>query len=1741
MYVNQIDNIIDKILDKLYLDGISKDKVFKTIVDKQITNFVEYRPQINTFIQQFVTSIDTTEIHKLINNRENINKVMEIIQRYTAYYYFLSLAYYYAGTQKEYRNNLIQYTKLQADSTFVIKNFFDTENNYQVISFYKIIKDIAKILLMTDLQKKTLNQSDVKGALNFLGGLERTDIDNYLLIVKKNAQKEDTVEINVHNLLKFIVFGDIYRNQEQHLIFEILTETEESKHEYTYIDIVVTSSDLYDLENFKQVFVGEENMEIMAKDLYNLVNESAKPIVVDTADKKNTHLMGLNMIIPIVDDFLRYHKDSERLDTESEKKFILPLINKSNAKNIQMLLLTQQRKKKENTKAQLIVNKIDVISDLYSETVKKNKDLERDVKKFFQGPMSYRKAVLYNYLDELKVINKIIHQGKRVMEGNEYFLELMHSNNHAYFNFKDFQKYGTIVTIESNRPIKMMRYSNIEHQKQMPKQELDVRTGIADTHINLVGIAIHPFEQTPLECVSKENLINIYDLAITYHVGDQTKTYKCTNGYIGFLKIIKYFYVGAIVLDSDSMSAGSILRMDYTEIKKLNPSLKDKVIYWIYDIEKDIYRLDNYENIKAQNFQEQIKYMNAKIYDDILMLLSKKLVNLIHSRLSDSVWQIEGLIESFVTINKLNIKRDDIREMIIKEYLHTKQIRSIAIYQPTEQDKISLPVYEYHPHHKIFRIKINTINPIHPIEHKILEAYRPVGTKGGPAPDQLALLKSEAQCKHIIEWKALRKIRLEGLNKYNMALTEFLGKYVTETVDLDFICKICGQILPIKQYVQDGSYDNVNQKFVTSYTPPDILLEDVKEYQKYSFIIKFLDNLISRMSLITGTNMLLGTTTSIRQKRKALVKIIIDIINRHNSINLKKKVPDEERINNLAKKFNIDKDYDSVFFFELDESILHPGTTGSSSPGSLDLNRLKINNMLLYFLLIFIVELNGTQISMMSFDKIANIYTFLKYGDKMFGNLLIRKNVTDAETVPIMNYPVLCYLIFSISYFLIKYKLWYYPESGQRRTRETQTGGVVPNTAGRSFNPVIAKVIIHSFVDIINSISLDANKMPGDYIYLLTTSKFYTQLNRVFKNPEIIKLLQQNHSKYNTETIPVVDALKLPAKIMPYTLTNPAPYKLTTRKLPSLKISNGIRFDIPDKHILYTYLDYPSDITNCPTGDNHKWDGMNAQTKNISCQKCNEELPNVWGEINRFTEAFYFELQKIAQRRCLDGRKHDFVVTNGILICSLCKKKGESKYTHTELDLLNDNLHKLEDQNTSQKLQQTTVDVSVIETQNVSIDELITNLIAQYEKEIKGKSYMGASHIVDKLIRQIEQFVNPTDNLVGGDKSYPIYLKDDVYIISHAYNGAPFPEPIIFVQHEKRITFQENHSHFKTDVYSYTDNRAGHVDVFYDAVSLELIGYKEKHKEYITVTKSNNYLVIRHSMKDRILKLGYASKYIDVSESFNQNKKFIKDPSINYHTILNNLIKEHVLRTRLIIDKVMSLLSRIKYYQDQAESQSQYLVTSKAMTKLIDKYGKLFLTKSFKWDEQIFSTWQQIRNTFSSKPVNWKETNVTYHPSPTITIFVSADVVNQYDQTSNFMIYYLMNSLIKILEDNPDKSTSLSIIQLYISIINYAFELYNMDEYKNASELKRFTYILNGSTFMVDLLKKGQGLDQSRQLEEDLESQAQAAELDDLKAVPTEEEIDELEDLKEEAEALDVETIYDEDEGDEYREAGDEE
>nr|URM62293.1 hypothetical protein [Mimivirus sp.] len=376
--------------------------------------------------------------------------------------------------------------------------------------------------------------------------------------------------------------------------------------------------------------------------------------------------------------------------------------------------------------------------------------------------------------------------------------------------------------------------------------------------IDIVGLALGPFIDGPIQCVKKDNMVDIREINIQYIKNGEKIEFSSDNGYEIFMKIIKY-----ILIDTISVEFEPVFRIynDFSQVSNMNQDIFNKIIYWTYDVSLDVYDMDTYENTKSNSFQETIKIMNAKIYDRIILLLNRKLQDIVEANTFLPFSKIEMMVEMYSTVNRLFLKQNDKRELLIKKYLQNKQIDASKIYQPQES-KIEMPIYEPIIDNKSLIIKIDTVNPLHPQEYIQLQAY------SRTTKDKNVIARSEGKCKHESEWNEINKIKTQNLNKYNSQMTLFIEKFSLETTQLDYVCKICGQILPLKQYVQDGSFDNNTQKFVTAYVPSDIPLEEIREYTKYKLSIRYLDALINRVSLITSTNMLVGPSTQTRQKEK---------------------------------------------------------------------------------------------------------------------------------------------------------------------------------------------------------------------------------------------------------------------------------------------------------------------------------------------------------------------------------------------------------------------------------------------------------------------------------------------------------------------------------------------------------------------------------------------------------------------------------------------------------------------------------------------------------------------------------------------------------------------------------------------------------------------------------------------------------------------------------------------------------
>ena len=479
---------------------------------------------------------------------------------------------------------------------------------------------------------------------------------------------------------------------------------------------------------------------------------------------------------------------------------------------------------------------------------------------------------------------------------------------------------------------------------------------------------------------------------------------------------------------------------------------------------------------------------------------------------------------------------------------------------------------------------------------------------------------------------------------------------------------------------------------------------------------------------------------------------------------------------------------------------------------------------------------------------------------------------------------------------------------------------------------------------------------------------------------------------------------------------------------------------------------------------------------------------DVSGDIDTTIDAYYFAMQQVAKKMCLNGQ---FV----------CK----DHYTKQDLDELQKQLN-------SNKL------IQEAATQVVQEDTLYDDLFNSYKKNYPNL-YGSQEALIDKFINVLKEVLG--DNDLGID-TYPVYLDKDVFIVKKDYKGILLQQPYILTND---MHFRQDHPFFKTDVYYYVDRD---IEIYYDTITLRFLGYKEKHKDYVLSDIHNNYLVINSSIKEKMELLGYETRYIDIKSMLAASEPLFTEKKEAYYYVIDNLIQDHIGKTKIIVDKFNYLISKIiNYDPTKEETVDEPLLASLKIDTIIKKY---YLLKII--DEKMFSmwfdNWDKIQNDFEPYPVDW--TKSTLEPSQ----YVNSETINYYDIGSNLMYYALTNQLIKVLDSISSRSNKINLASMFVEIINYIYELYNIDSFKNILEIKRFDQILHGNYMTIDLLAKGQGLNQSKALEENL------AEMQEEEIELTPEDKDELEDLEEEAEALDVEPDEDEEDEADYEAGADE-
>lgn len=479
MYINKIDDFVDKVIDDYY-NMLTSQKGIEKIINE--LNFVKYQSDLNDIFKKYISSINMNDIKDTVSNNDILNKIIEVVKKYITIYTFLFIGFTFKGTDTIYANNIIEFSKNQPEYGFKIEEFFNSESNASIVELYSFIKKLLNLLDAESKQRKeTLsNRPDYKEVTKFLNELNTDFGKDFVDTFFYN----DNVSMRAHNIIKLIILIKIYKGTEKKDLFRILDLLENTETEFTFIDIVVPIKELIDISTIEALLSKKEIQSGMAKTIWEYMydTEFNETKIGKNDDEKINELVNSNLLVPIVDDILLFHNQNEQYE-----------------KNVE----DSKTKKREDTRIRYIIDKINMATNLNIP------EKHAEAKKLYSQPMYNRKAVLVNNFEDTKIINKFINVGKLSAENSEYLKDLEHLVIYPYINLRDSTN-GIFIPL--TKTIDTLRYINFEKSnefKQRPNSYLENRVGSKNNFINIVGFLIKPSES--LYCIKNKSLKQVTD------------------------------------------------------------------------------------------------------------------------------------------------------------------------------------------------------------------------------------------------------------------------------------------------------------------------------------------------------------------------------------------------------------------------------------------------------------------------------------------------------------------------------------------------------------------------------------------------------------------------------------------------------------------------------------------------------------------------------------------------------------------------------------------------------------------------------------------------------------------------------------------------------------------------------------------------------------------------------------------------------------------------------------------------------------------------------------------------------------------------------------------------------------------------------------------------------------------------------------------------------------------------------
>jgi len=1552
MYITKIDDLFDNLLDKLY-EYLTKNKTFDKITKD--TNFVKYQNQIMDILKDFTNkAISKKEIIDIIKNEVYYQYILETMKRYCAFYIYLGISYYYTGGRDLFITNIIESSKNQKDSTFQIANFYNSENNSKLINFFNDIKNIQTLIQVGKTMERikiVLDNDKIKfdSTINLFSDLGEDYITEHFLI-----------KDNFHAILKTLIFKQIYLKEEQQNIMQFLSQEEKQEGEYMYIEIIKSNEQKQVDFSLIQKFLTLQELKVgLANEIYEYLEEmrDTKEFVIRENKEFINFLFSKGILVPITEEFLRYHDNNEKYETGSSSG--------------------EAHKDRDATKIKYIVSKLNNIRNFYSPLLEKNPKLKLETEKMFHKAQEVRKVVLYNENEELRIVQKL--QNSENAADQDLLIELENMRKYTFVNFKnaskDSFKLRTLKTINAIRSI------SINKKKT---ENLEIRIGHDNLDLTVVGIGWNP-SNTSLDCLKSNDMIDVNKLT------------KGDNGFNSFTKVMKNTF------DKDNK----------------------KLYYWLFDAKKDIPKLTSYNEYNTSDPTKNIKLMISEIYHNYINMVRNKYENYIKTLDEITIWNLDNILKGYAKKYFDFNLNPEIKNSLIEKTLYKLKEISITVddvdeMMPGKRDTIiELP--------KIKREKeLKNIIKINFEEEEEIDLEKSI---------------NEPLCLHYVKWRNINKLSKTSSDEFSQTVVDFAKQYVKVNKTGDYMCKSCNEMLYLQKFIYEGTYVEELDTFMTTNIAINQKLEEMPKYSKFMRTIRNLEKNIEKIAYSTDLNVYLGTSPTIRLKRKLVIKDVLDLILLHTEY--LRKQP-KTRIEDMVAKYNISKEFTNLFFFELKDEIFLTSSTDTDY-----YKLIKYNNVISYLLFILILELNPGQLLNLKDDKRCNYFFFDRFGKPLFEKLYLRKN--EKEKIPFSQKPLLCYAIYYFACVFTNNRIWLWQD------KETDA----KNKQIAIIN--VQKTIVNTIVDLMNSI-VEANfikevkegdvnfgkKVEKNYLYDFINTRLSQKLSTTFNDIDLLKRIEGNSlKKINIDDKTKKISFIVKKKQLIDISNNETMEDLIQENNDRCDVTIS-EFDHLENLVNNNYFDL---LTNCPDGKFHKW---KFDKVDMTCSLCNQsysELIKLYSVTSSAEDENKIYLQKLrlinlnklSKKYCISG---DFHELNDEGICSKCGKNPvTAKFTEKELDKMDKNIEEKTYESNLESFKLMKQYLNDKEEEKNKVKSIMDIFNKNYIENTNNKLYSFVSDFIDRMIKILGVKIKMKNSL--------IYLKETLYILDHDYLGNKRKETVYILSSEQKIETYKNHPFYKIDVIYYKD-KANNVFVYYDLITLQYLGYSENNKDF-KKTKSNASIDIKLSIRDSIMLLGLENKYMNLYH-LNSSYQKMKTKEIleNSNFIINNYIRTRVSNLKQIVSRSLSIINNIK---NNGRFISLYGSEEKA---LIDEFTKKI--KHFKTDKDdknsLFEDWKVISNNIGINPIPENiQINIVKN-------YFDTGSLPQMNNSDNKIIFFLINNFDKLLDYNPQVAIQSEICNLIIQLIMFSFNQY-FKPYSN-TQIRKFDHILINETPYID-------------------------------------------------------------------------